>query len=121
MLVLAVLAAQFVHFLVTNPNFEWSTVGDYANARIIGDGIATTVELTVVAMAIGVVLGVLIAVGRMSRNPVTRTVCGLYVWFFRGVPVLVQLIFWYNLSALLPRISSGCPSARSSSAAGPTT
>jgi polar amino acid transport system permease protein len=45
----------------------------------------------------------------MSDNPVLRGVCGAYVWFFRGVPVLVQLVFWYNLSALLPRISFGIP------------
>ncbi|MFC4493675.1 amino acid ABC transporter permease [Streptomyces ovatisporus] len=107
--VLAVLGAQLCHFLFTNPNFEWGTVGSYFTAEIIGKGIATTIELTVVAMVIGIVLGVLVAVGRMSANPVLRSVCGAYVWFFRGVPVLVQLVFWYNLSALLPRISLGVP------------
>ncbi|WP_181763721.1 amino acid ABC transporter permease [Streptomyces albidus (ex Kaewkla and Franco 2022)] len=107
--VLAVLAAQLFHFLFTNPNFEWDTVGAYFTAEIIGKGIATTIELTVIAMVIGIVLGVLVAVGRMSANPVLRAVCGAYVWFFRGVPVLVQLVFWYNLSALLPRVSLGVP------------
>ncbi|MEV7866076.1 amino acid ABC transporter permease [Streptomyces sp. NPDC088124] len=108
-LVLAVLAAQLTHFLVTNANFEWSTVGSYFGAQVIGQGIATTVELTVVAMLIGIVGGVLVAVGRMSENRVLSAVCGAYVWFFRGIPVLVQLVFWYNLSALLPRISFGVP------------
>ncbi|MFE4540795.1 amino acid ABC transporter permease [Streptomyces scopuliridis] len=108
-LVLAVLAAQLGHFLVTNPNFEWSTVGSYFGAQVIGEGIATTIELTVVAMLIGIVGGVLVAVGRMSENRVLSAVCGAYVWFFRGIPVLVQLVFWYNLSALLPRISFGVP------------
>ncbi|GGZ81499.1 amino acid ABC transporter permease [Streptomyces bluensis] len=107
--VLAVLAAQLGHFLVTNPNFEWGTVGDYFGAQVFGQGIATTVKLTLVAMAIGIVGGVLVAVGRMSENRVLSSVCGAYVWFFRGIPVLVQLIFWYNLSALLPRISVGIP------------
>lgn len=106
---LAVLGAQLTHFLFTNPNFEWGTVGAYFTAEVIGKGIAMTIELTVIAMVIGIFLGVLIAVGRMSANPVLRTVCGAYVWFFRGVPVLVQLVFWYNLSALLPRISLGIP------------
>jgi len=106
---LAVLAAQLCHFLFTNPNFEWGTVGSYFTAQIIGRGIATTIELTVVAMVIGIIGGVLIAVGRMSHNPVLSGVCGAYVWFFRGVPVLVQLVFWYNLSALLPRVSLGVP------------
>ncbi|MFE2845564.1 amino acid ABC transporter permease [Streptomyces scopuliridis] len=108
-LVLAVLAAQLGHFLVTNPNFEWSTVGGYFGAQVIGEGIATTIELTVIAMLIGIVGGVLVAVGRMSENRVLSAVCGAYVWFFRGIPVLVQLVFWYNLSALLPRISFGVP------------
>ncbi|MGW3568868.1 amino acid ABC transporter permease [Streptomyces sp. NPDC000941] len=107
--VLAVLAAQLGHFLITNPNFEWGTVGAYFGAQVFGQGIVTTIELTVVAMAIGTVGGVFVAVGRMSENRVLSTVCGAYVWFFRGIPVLVQLIFWYNLSALLPRISFGIP------------
>ncbi|GGN32768.1 hypothetical protein GCM10012285_03200 [Streptomyces kronopolitis] len=107
--VLAVLAAQLGHVLFTNPNFEWGTVRAYFGAQIFGQGIATTIELTVVAMAIGIIGGVFVAVGRMSENRVLGTVCGAYVWFFRGIPVLVQLIFWYNLSALLPRISFGIP------------
>ncbi|MFG2171157.1 amino acid ABC transporter permease [Streptomyces niveus] len=108
-LALAVLAAQLGHFLFTNTNFEWATVGSYFGAEVIGQGIATTIELTVVAMLIGIVGGVLVAVGRMSENRVLSAVCGAYVWFFRGIPVLVQLVFWYNLSALLPRISFGVP------------
>ncbi|MCP9211558.1 amino acid ABC transporter permease [Streptomyces cucumeris] len=108
-LILAVLGTQLGHFLVTNPHFEWGTVGSYLGAQVIGQGIATTVELTAIAMLIGIAGGVLVAVGRMSDNRVLSSVCGAYVWFFRGVPVLVQLVFWYNLSALLPRISFGIP------------
>ncbi|MCO6007977.1 amino acid ABC transporter permease [Actinoallomurus purpureus] len=107
--ILLVLAAQLVHLLVTNDNFEWDVVGRYFNAQIIGRGIVTTLELTVIAMAVGVVGGVLLAVGRLSENRLLRTSCGVYVWFFRGIPVLVQLVFWYNLSALLPRVSFGVP------------
>ncbi|GAA4612383.1 amino acid ABC transporter permease [Actinoallomurus liliacearum] len=108
-LILMVLAAQLVHLLVTNDNFEWDVVGRYFNAQIIGQGIVTTLELTVIAMAVGIVGGVLLAVGRLSDNPLLRASCGAYVWFFRGIPVLVQLVFWYNLSALLPRVSVGVP------------
>ncbi|MEU8701599.1 amino acid ABC transporter permease [Streptomyces sp. NPDC048680] len=108
-LVLAVLFAQLAHFLATNKNFEWGVVADYFNASVIGRGIVTTIELTVIAMLIGIVGGVLIAVGRMSDNRLLSTVCGVYVWFFRGVPVLVQLVLWYNMSALLPNISLGIP------------
>ncbi|PZG09494.1 amino acid ABC transporter permease [Nonomuraea aridisoli] len=108
-LVLLVLAAQLVSLLVTNPNFQWDVVARYVNAQIIGQGIMTTLLLTVIAMFVGVVLGVLLAVGRLSENPVARAACGLYVWFFRGTPVLVQLVLWYNLSYLLPEISFGIP------------
>ncbi|MDR8414915.1 amino acid ABC transporter permease [Nonomuraea sp. 3-1Str] len=107
--VLLVLAAQLVSLLVTNPNFQWDVVGRYLNAQVIGAGIMTTLFLTVIAMAVGVVGGVLVAMGRLSHNPVARLVSGLYVWFFRGTPVLVQLVLWYNLSALMPRISFGVP------------
>ncbi|TYB61034.1 amino acid ABC transporter permease [Nonomuraea sp. PA05] len=107
--VLLVLAAQLVSLLVTNPNFQWDVVGSYVNAQLIGQGIFTTLLLTVIAMAVGVALGVLLAIGRLSENPVARGACGLYVWFFRGTPVLVQLVLWYNLSYLLPEISFGVP------------
>ncbi len=107
--VVLVLLAQLAHLLVTNHRFEWGVVAAWFNARSVGRGIATTLELTVVAMVIGIVLGVVLAVGRLSRNPLMRSVCGAYVWFFRGTPLLVQLIFWFNLSALLPRLSLGIP------------
>jgi polar amino acid transport system permease protein len=107
--VVVVLAAQLVHLLATNPNFEWDTVLSYLNARTIMRGLGTTLLLTVVAMTIGILLGVVLAVGRLSRNPLVSGLSGGYVWFFRGTPALVQLIFWFNLSALLPRISLGVP------------
>ncbi|MER6948285.1 amino acid ABC transporter permease [Nonomuraea sp. NPDC000554] len=108
-IVLLVLAAQLVNLLVTNPNFQWDVVGRYLNAQVIGAGIVTTLYLTVIGMAVGVAGGVLVAIGRLSQNPVARIVAGLYVWFFRGTPVLVQLVLWYNLSALMPQLSFGIP------------
>lgn len=107
--VLLLLAAMLGHLLVTNKRFEWGVVASYLDAQVIGHALWTTIELTVIAMAIGMIGGVLIAAGRLSVNPVLRAVCGGYVWFFRGTPLLVQLIFWYNLSYLLPRISIGIP------------
>jgi polar amino acid transport system permease protein len=84
-------------------------VGSYLNAPVIAHALLTTLKLTVISMAIGLVGGVLLAAGRLSRNWLLRLVCGGYVWFFRGTPLLVQLIFWYNLSYLLPRLSIGVP------------
>lgn len=107
--VVLVLCAQLVHMLVTNPNFEWSTVNAYVRSESIVRGLGTTLLLTVVAMAIGIVLGVLLAVCRISSNPLLSGPAWVYIWFFRGTPTLVQLIFFYNLSALLPQVSLGIP------------
>ncbi len=68
-----------------------------------------TIELTVIAMAIGVALGVVLAVMRLSPNPLVVRRSWLYIWFFRGTPVLVQIIFWYFISALYPKIDLGIP------------
>lgn len=108
-LVVAVLLAQLVNMLVTNENFGWSVVAQWLTAESIMRGLGVTLLLTVIAMVIGIVLGVLLAVCRISGNPLLRSVAGGYIWFFRGTPTLVQLIFFYNLSALLPTISFGIP------------
>jgi len=107
--VVAVLAAQLGHMLVTNPNFEWDVVFRYLNTESIGRGLWVTLKLTVIAMVVGIVLGVLLAVCRLSGNWLVRALAAAYIWFFRGVPALVQLIFWFNLSALMPRVSIGIP------------
>jgi polar amino acid transport system permease protein len=68
-----------------------------------------TIYMTFLAMAIGIILGVIAAVMRMSPNPVVSGASWLYIWFFRGTPLLVQILFWYNLQALFPTISLGIP------------
>jgi polar amino acid transport system permease protein len=104
-----VIAAAFARSLVTTQGFEWSVVRQYQfNGEILA-GIRLTVLLTLVAMAIGIVLGIVIAVARLSGNKIVSFSSFLYIWFFRGTPVLVQLIFWYNLGALYPRLSLGIP------------
>lgn len=105
-LILAALALQSV---VTNPRFGWETVGKYIRDVSIVNGIAVTLMLTAVSMVIGILLGVVLAVMRLSHNPVVRAAASAYVNFFRGTPVLVQLLFWYNLAALYPVISFGIP------------
>src|SRR3954464_10629099 len=60
-------------------------------------------------MAAGIVLGVILAVMRLSSNPLVAGASGLYIWFFRGTPLLVQLLFWNNISALYPKIAVGIP------------
>jgi polar amino acid transport system permease protein len=107
--VLAVLAAMFFHSLVDNPAWQWEYVRGYLTDQRIFDGIWVTLELTGLAMAIGIVLGIVLAVMRGSPNPVVSTVAWVYTWFFRGTPVLVQLIFWYGFAILFHRISIGVP------------
>jgi len=107
--IVLVLAVSIVRSIVTNPHFEWGVVGEYLFDERILEGLRVTIELTVIAMAIGVVLGMVLAVMRLSPNPLVSGGSWLYIWFFRGTPVLVQLLFWYNVSALYPKIALGIP------------
>src|ERR1700751_6064660 len=103
------IAASLIHSVVTNKLLEWHVVGHYLFDPRILKGVVVTIELTVSAMIIGIVLGVLLAVMRLSPNPLLSAASWLYVWFFRATPVLVQLLFWYNIAAIYPRISLGIP------------
>ena len=108
--IIVVLAAMFVHMLWTNPNFEWGVVRHYFFEHGILIGLLKTLELTGIAMVIGIAGGVLLALMRLSANPVVSSASWLYIWFFRGTPVLVQLIFWFNISALVgSTLSLGIP------------
>ena len=107
--VIAVLVGMVVHALVTNKRFRWDVVADNLTTSAILDGLLTTLELTVLAMLIGIVLGVILAVMRLSANPIVSGAAGFYIWVFRGTPVLVQLVIWFNISALFPRVSVGIP------------
>lgn len=108
-IVLAVLAANVVWSLASNPRLDWGTTYDYLFDTRILDGLWITIELTVLAMVAGVLLGVVLAVMRLSDNPVISTVAGFYIWFFRGTPVLVQLLIWYYIATIYPEISFGLP------------
>lgn len=103
------IAIALIKFLITNENFEWSVVWAWFRAPSIGKALWTTIWLSAVSMVIGLVLGVVVAVARMAPNRLVSGLAGLYVWFFRGTPLLVQLIFWFNLAALLPRLSITIP------------
>lgn len=98
-----------VYQILTNPGFEWSVVGRYMFDPGVLQGVFMTLELTVLVMAIGVVVGVVVALMRMAGDPLLTFCAHAFVWFFRGTPVLVQLVFWYNLAALFPEISFGIP------------
>jgi polar amino acid transport system permease protein len=107
--IIVIFVVSALHTIITNPRFRWDVVGSYLFAPQILDGIRITLILTVLAMTAGTVLGLIVALLRLADNPVLRAAGFAYVWFFRGVPLLVQLVFWYNLSALFPVIELGIP------------
>ncbi|MFT2015138.1 amino acid ABC transporter permease [Streptomyces sp. 796.1] len=86
---------------------NWGAVPDYFFDKDILKGVRNTIWLTIVAMALGVVLGVLLAVMRLSKNPVTASLAWGYIWFFRGTPVYVQLLLWFNLGLVFEYINLG--------------
>ncbi|WP_282693365.1 amino acid ABC transporter permease [Streptomyces sp. CC208A] len=88
-------------------NIIWDTVGDKLFDPSIITGLWNTILISITAMALGLVLGVLFAVMRLSKNPVTGAVAWLYIWFFRGTPVYVQLLIWFNLALIFEFINLG--------------
>jgi polar amino acid transport system permease protein len=107
--VVVLIAGLVFYSVATNPAFEWPVVAQCMLDEQILIGLSRTLELTLVAMAIGLVIGTLLAMMRLSTNRLLSTLSWLYIWFFRSVPVLVQLIFWYNFGALYATISIGIP------------
>lgn len=95
--------------VAANERFEWDVAFGWFLSRKLVVGLGHTLELTLVAMIIGVVLGVALALTRLSSIPVLSTVSGFFIWFFRGVPVYVQLLFWGFIAAVYPRIGLGIP------------
>ncbi|MET9345392.1 amino acid ABC transporter permease [Streptomyces termitum] len=88
-------------------NIIWDTVWDKLFDASIIDGLANTVLISIASMALGLVLGIVFAVMRLSKNPVTGAVAWLYIWFFRGTPVYVQLLVWFNLALIFEYINLG--------------
>jgi polar amino acid transport system permease protein len=107
--VLAVLAAMFVHMLLTNDAFNWGFMFDNMFTPPVLEGVRTSLILTVLSMILGVALGIVVAVMRLSPNPVLSSVSWLYTWFFRAVPRIVLLILFGNLGILYERYSFGLP------------
>ncbi|MEK6437713.1 amino acid ABC transporter permease [Pseudonocardia sp. T1-2H] len=107
--VVVVLVAMALHALVTNAAWDWATVGQYLFAPSIIRAVLLTLQLTVLGIVVGFVLGTVLAVMRLSPNPLLRSVSWTYIWIFRSVPLILQLLFWYNLALLYDSISFGVP------------
>lgn len=108
-LAIFVLAIMALHLLITSDTIEWHVVAQYLTAPAILQGVITTLVLTAIAMIIGILLGGLLALMRLSNSLLLNGVTSLYLWFFRGTPLLVQILFWYNLASFIKRISIGIP------------
>jgi polar amino acid transport system permease protein len=106
---IAVLAAMFVHFLLTSTSLEWSEQWKYLFSKPVLMGVRNTIWLTVVAMAGGVLLGIVLSLMRLSANPLLSGAAWLYLWFFRGTPLYTQLLIWGAIGSLFPTVGIGIP------------
>lgn len=103
------LVAWVINVLLRNPAFEWSVVVTYFFHPNIMRGLVTTLWLTAAVTALSIVLGTAVAAMRLSSNYILQTGAWGYVWIFRSTPLLVQLLFWFNIGYLFPTISVGLP------------
>jgi polar amino acid transport system permease protein len=110
MLVNTLLFSSVVRGGVVEGRFQWAVVWKYLFVPPVLRGIGVTLELTAIAMVVGIVIGVVLAVMRLSPNRLLSGAAWIYIWFFRGTPVLVQLTFWYvGITYLYPQLTLGVP------------
>lgn len=95
--------------LAANKKLKWEVFFEFLFSQAILDGLLITIELSAFALAMGLILGIFVALGRMSQNPVIAGIAGFYVWLLRGLPVIVQLLIWGNIGLFMPMISLGIP------------
>ncbi|MFD9965226.1 amino acid ABC transporter permease [Amycolatopsis sp. NPDC058986] len=107
--VVAVLVAMAGHALVTNKAWDWPTFASYVFQKSVLSAVLLTLELTCFGVVTGFLLGTVLALMRVSGNPLLRAVSWAYTWVFRSVPLILQLLFWYNLAILYNKLSFGVP------------
>ena len=107
--VIVILVVLFLYGMATNPAYRWNIFAEYLfNDRILF-GVWNTLQLTVYSMVLAIVLGVILAVMRLSPNPVFRSVSWVFLWIFRGTPIYVQLAFWGLIPTIYANIQLGVP------------
>ncbi|MFJ9806784.1 amino acid ABC transporter permease [Streptomyces sp. NPDC101158] len=105
--VLVVALLALVVFAFSQGDVRWATVPEKLFDPSILTGLWHTILISVASMALGLVLGIVFAIMRLSKNPVTNSVAWLYIWIFRGTPVYVQLLIWFNLALIFPIFNIG--------------
>ncbi len=107
--IVLILVGLFIYGAATNDNYYWGTYRDYLFDSRISTAAWNTIQLTIWAMVLGIGLGVLLAVMRLSPNPVLKSAAWVYLWIFRGTPIYVQLVFWGLFTSLYPHLAFGIP------------
>jgi polar amino acid transport system permease protein len=107
--VVLIVVAQLAHGLITNPFFQWDRFRYWFLRPVILDGLVVTLKVAAWSAVLGLLGGILLALGRLSRSPVLRAVTWVYIWLFRSIPLIVVLLFLYNFSALYKTLSLGVP------------
>jgi polar amino acid transport system permease protein len=95
--------AGIVHSFVVG-QIEWSYVAEFLTVPVILSGLVNTIVMAILAMVVGITLGIVFAIMRLSENPVLSTTALGYIWFFRAVPALLQLLLWFNLALVFPTL-----------------
>jgi polar amino acid transport system permease protein len=101
--------AKLLWMLAHNQAFQWSVAAQWFSARSVLQGLGVTLGLTAASMALGSLLGLVLAIARLSPATLFKSIASLYIWFFRSTPLLVQLIFLYNMATLFPQVTLGIP------------
>jgi polar amino acid transport system permease protein len=109
--IVIILVGLFIYGAATNDAYDWSTYRKYLFDQRISQAAVVTLELTVLAMIVGIILGVTLAVMRLSPNPVLKSTAWVYLWIFRGTPVYVQLVFWGLFTSIYRQVDIGIPFA----------
>jgi len=108
-IVILILLGLFIYGASTNEAYGWGTFAKYILDERIVNGVWITIQLTVYSMVLAILIAVILAVMRLSPNPVFRSVSWVYLWIFRGTPVFVQLVFWGLLPTIYKNIQLGIP------------
>ncbi|MFT4259124.1 amino acid ABC transporter permease [Microbacterium sp.] len=107
--IIVFILVQFAWSLVTNDRYMWGTFAEYFFSGPVLIGIGYTLSLTAISAVVGFLLGTVIALGRLSKSALLNSAAWTYIWFFRSVPLVVQIIVWYNLGYLYPTLGLGTP------------
>lgn len=107
--VIVIALVVWIILVLADARINWAHVSLYVVVDIMVEAAWNTVVLAVISQVVAILLGLIVAVMRMSRNPVASTVAWVYTWLFRGLPVLVQILLWYNLALVIERVTVGVP------------